>query len=195
MSKITALNDEQRRLAGVNTDIVRWVIYDYIKANENIYGLSSEDLFQEGCICLCNAAATYDGERAKFRTYARVVVKNGLLTYCKKMNLKHKAANVDELPWDSGDNGNDDAEYAANDENEMLLSEVAVFGLLESVKPEYNGIVLLGIEALELKVKGFTGAEIAEMYGVEQNHVGAWITRAKRKLLQNERFVTGLKAL
>ena len=53
----------------------------------------------------------------------------------------------------------------------------------------------MGIEALELKVKGFSGAEIAELWGVEQNHVGAWISRAKSKLLKNEQFTLELQAL
>ena len=79
--------------------------------------------------------------------------------------------------------------------HEAVLSDEVVFKLLESVKPEYSGITLLGIEALELKVKGYTGAEIARMWGVEQNLLGAWISRAKSKLLQNERFMAELKAM
>ena len=194
VNEITALNDAQRNLVAEHIDVVRWEIYEHIKINENIQGLGYDDLFQEGCICLCKAAVKYDGERARFRTYAQVVVRNGLLTHCTKISGRNiSAVNIDELTPDSG--SDDINGLSAEDEYEAVLSDAAVFGLLASVKPEYSGITLLGIEALELKVKGYTGAEIARMWGVEQNHIGAWISRAKQKLIQNERFMTELKTI
>lgn len=49
------------------------------------------DLFQEGCLCLCKAAATYKNDgRAQFSTYAKTVVKNGLLSYCRMISNKRK---------------------------------------------------------------------------------------------------------
>ena len=40
----------------------------------------------------------------------------------------------------------------------------------------------LGVEALELKIAGYSGTDIAKLYGVQPNHVGAWISRAAQKL-------------
>lgn len=80
MGRIKSLNDAQRNLIAEHIGIVKWTIFGHIKVNENAYGLSYDDLLQEGCLCLCDAAATYDGGRAKFATYAQVVVRNGLLT-------------------------------------------------------------------------------------------------------------------
>ena len=195
MNRIETLNDAQRQLATGHTGVVKWAIYEHINVNENICGFSYDDLFQEGCLYLCGAAATYDGERARFITYAQVVVRNGLLTYCKKILGRQKNfISVGELPPDADDDGNDAAAYAAKDAYEKLLADAAVFELLESVKSEYYGIARLGIEALELKVKGYTGADIARLWGVEQNHVGAWISRAKEKLRKNERFMAELKS-
>lgn len=194
MSGTVILNDAQRRLVAENTNVVKWAIYEHIKVNENIFGLGYDDLYQEGCVCLCKAAATFDGAKAKFVTYAQVVVKNGLLTYCVKMSVKNKLhVSVDDIPDESDDyggseNGTDTDDYSA------MLSEEFIYGLLASLKTEYSGTVRLGIEALELKVKGYTGAEIARMWGVGQNHVGAWISKAKKKLIQNERFMSELKA-
>lgn len=196
VSKIEALNDVQRKLVSDHIHIVEWAIYDYIEVNENLYGFGYDDLFQEGCICLCKAAATYDSESAQFITYAQVVVRNGLLTYCKKMcKIQKPLINLSDVPLDPEDG--DGETYADHFPDEdvfaTLVSCIDILGLLESVKPEYNGIARLGIEALELKVKGYSGAEIARLWGVEQNHVGAWISRAKKKLRNNERFVMGLK--
>jgi RNA polymerase sigma factor (sigma-70 family) len=193
---MTALNDAQKDLVSAHTDIVKWAIYGHIKVNENVHGLGYDDLFQEGCLWLCKAATTYDSGTAQFNTYAQVVVRNGLLTYCKKMSgIQKKTINMGETPADICDGLNDADSDTAGSAYDALLSDAAAFGLIESVKPEYSGIARLGIEALELKMKGYTGAEIAQLWGVEQNHVGAWISRAKSKLRENERFMTELKAV
>ena len=62
------------------------MICDYIHVNPTICGLEYSDLFQEGCVWLCKAVATYEDDgRAQFATYAKTVVKNGLLSYCRKI--------------------------------------------------------------------------------------------------------------
>ncbi len=70
-----------------------------------------------------------------------------------------------------------------------LISEIDTLCLLNSMKKQYSGTVKLGIEAIELKVKGYTGKEIAEMYGVKPNLVGAWISRASNRLKDNYAFM------
>lgn len=193
MKTLSALSSAQKALASDNIDIVKWAIYRHIKVNESIVGLGYDDLFQEGCLCLCNAAATYDGAKAKFITYAQVVVKNGLLTYCKKMSNKYRESiNIEDLPVDSEGMLNSSSVSNVHDK---IHSDDAVFNLLNSMKSQYSGVTRMGIEALELKVKGYSGAEIAELWGVEQNHVGAWISRAKDKLRKNEQFTLELQAL
>jgi len=192
MNGIENLNNEQKKLVENNLDIVKWAIYSHITVKESVYGFGYDDLFQEGCLCLCRAAATYNGGLAQFETYAQVVVKNGLLTYCKKMWNKHKNTdNISDISPGSGEDMNDmaTATQTGEDEYDAVISDAVIFELLESVKREYNGIALLGIEALELKIKGYTGAEIAKLWGVKQNSIDAGITRATKKLRQNERFM------
>lgn len=58
-----------------------------------------------------------------------------------------------------------------------------------SVVRHATGTARLGIEAIEWKVKGLSGAEIAKMYGVKPNLVGAWISRAAGRLKQNRDFM------
>jgi RNA polymerase sigma factor (sigma-70 family) len=194
MNPIIALSDVQRNLVAEHTDIVKWAIYRYIKVNQNACGLSYDDLFQEGCLCLCHAAATYDGERAQFVTFAQVVVRNRLYDYCKKISGKNKnSISLEDKMTDEDGNLTDPRGFSI-DPYETLVADTAVFNLMESVKAEYDGVTRLGIEALELKAKGYTGADIALLWGVEQNHVGAWISRAKKKLRENERFVKELRS-
>ena len=83
---MNSLTKAQQELVSQNLPVVHWVICDYIHVNPTICGLEYSDLFQEGCLWLCKAAATYkDDGRAQFSTYAKTVVKNGLLSYCRKV--------------------------------------------------------------------------------------------------------------
>jgi len=54
--------------------------------------------------------------------------------------------------------------------------------LLDEAKMAYKGAVLKGIEAIELQLKGYSGAEIARMYGVKNNNVTSWISKARAAL-------------
>ena len=195
MKTIAVLTIEQRKLVEQNTDIVKWVIIKHIIVNETVFGFSYDDLFQEGCLWLCKAASTYDGDKAKYITYAQVVVRNGLLSYCRKMcGIQKKMISTNDAPTDPSDSNS--ATFLENVPDSFDMdTHVAsndVIRMLESVTQEYSGVARLGIEALTLKVRGYTGAEIAQMYGVKQNHVGAWMSRAIQKLRQNESFMAEL---
>lgn len=195
MKPIQALNEEQRALAERHLYVVRSVIKTHIEVNETIYGFGYDDLYQEGAVCLCRAAATYRSGPASFETYARRVVRNGLISYCRQMCRKQKR----QLHLQSVLNPDDDEggcthrDFQAGDDLlEQALSRISALTVLESVKGEYRGVALLGIEALALKIKGFSGGEIALLYGVQPNVVGAWISRAAEKLRSNQRFMARL---
>ena len=79
------LTKDQQTLVEKNLSIVHWVIVNNIHVNPGICGLEYGDLFQEGCLWLCKAAFTYHAGQAQFSTYAKKVVKNGLLSYCRKI--------------------------------------------------------------------------------------------------------------
>ena len=77
----------------------------------------------------------------------------------------------------------------AEDHTEDFISDMDTLQLLHTLKAQYSGTVKFGIEAIEWKVKGLTGKEIADMYGVKPNLVGAWISRAASRLKQNPVFL------
>lgn len=189
MKKMTALNNAQRLLVENNLSIVRWAIQKHIAVHEHIYGFGYDDLYQEGCIWLCKAALTFDvAKGVKFETYAQTVVRNGLLTYCRLMYGKQKHI----VPFQEAPDENwafTPDRVSDEDWLDAFISEIDTLSLLASVKSQYRGTTRLGIEAIELKVKGFNGAEIAKMYGVKPTLVGAWIHRAVQKLRQNKMFM------
>lgn len=166
--------------------VIHWAIHHFIRVNESIFGFEYADLYGEGCIWLCKAAITYDSSRGDFAAYAQTVVKNGLLSYsrimCKKQNRQRLLLNPD-CP-DGGESYID--LLASEDHWEETISAVDTDSFFLLVKPRYDGITLRGIEAMELKTKGYSGKEIAALYGVGQNHVGAWIARAALKLRSDE---------
>ena len=190
------LNEDQRRLIeGCVKDgqllIVHRAIREHIVVNETIFGFGYDDLYQEGCLWLCKAAATFQADKgAKFESYAFKVIVNWLRTYCRLMCSKQKRqCTLPLFKEDEDDTLSLDQFPIKENRTEELISEIDMLGLLQSMKETYTGTVKLGIEAIEWKVKGFTGKEIADLYGVKPNLVGAWISRAAKRLKENPEFM------
>ena len=135
-------------------------------------------------MALCKAAATYDGVSAQFGTYATTVIRNHLLNHCKSVNASQR--NLPALSLDAGGSEDDRPppcpEPSVPDEVDELLGRLDVADFLADCKRRYSGVARLGVEALELKIAGYSGTDIAKLYGVQPNHVGAWISRAAQKL-------------
>lgn len=193
MKKDIRLTPAQRVLVETHLSVVRWVIFHHITVNETIYGFSYEDLFQEGCVWLCRAAASYDPALTEFSTFSRTVVRNGLLDYCRRMCRKQKRQCAIEV-GERGELLADGRRLAEqSDDFDARVSHLEVASLLEQMKKQYQGVALLGIEALELKIKGLSITDIAGLYGVKPSHVGAWISRATEKLRENKNFLSALE--
>lgn len=190
---MTSLTKQQQELVAQNLPVVHWVICDYIHVNPTICGMEYSDLFQEGCVWLCKAAATYEDDgRAQFATYAKTVVKNGLLSYCRticnrgKMFSRLIIGEHGELAADG------EALEPQSDAFDAQVSLMETLSLLEASKQDYDGVARLGIEALALKLQGMRVTDIAELYQVPPSHVGAWISRSAAKLRSDPRFLASL---
>lgn len=185
MKRMIPLNEKQRHMTEDSIPLVKRVIYKYITVNETIFGLDYDDLFQEGCLWLCKAARTFNEEKdAKFETYAEKVIANGLRTYCRLTYNKQKRV---FCLSDYEDYDFDFLTDSAPMDNRLI--EQDVLQLLYRLKSEYSGVAKRGIEAIEWKYKGFSGTDIARMYNVKPNVVGAWISRAMQKLKKNSMFM------
>ena len=98
MKCVKRLTADQQRLAEENLTIVERVLRFDINANPCVAGLGYEDLYQEGCVWLCNAALTFDPARGSFASYARQVVQNGLVGYCRSlMGKQSRMVSLDEM--------------------------------------------------------------------------------------------------
>ena len=75
------LTAEQQLLVENSLEFVHWTIARLVpKSNCH---MEYDDLFQEGCVALCHAAASYHGGTS-FKTYAITVIRNHLIDCCRK---------------------------------------------------------------------------------------------------------------
>ena len=178
------LTPEQQSSVQSNMYLVDAVIRTRIQTNESIVGLGYEDIRQEGCILLCTAVQTYNPEIAKLSTYATKVIYNGLISHCRKINKQEShisTVSLTDCP---------DRIHAAQDEQfSNRLAELELNSLLNAYAKEYCGVTRLGIEALLMRSKGMGVTDIARLYKVPPKYIGAWISRAKKQLKNNTRFL------
>lgn len=69
--------------------IVDWAIRKHIFINESVQGLGWNDLYQSGCVALCEAALEFDGS-CQFETFAQIFVRNRLIDSCRKIKTYRK---------------------------------------------------------------------------------------------------------
>lgn len=175
------LTELQQRLVETHLALIRQTIFRHIKCNESICGLTYDDLYQEGACALCHAAVTYEAKERSvpFSAYARPVIRNHLMDHCRRVQreplptVSMDAAEDEALAplWSKGDCG------GTEDWDERLLVE----RVLEHGKRTYSGVAKLGMEALELKARGYSVTDIARLYQTRPNLVGAWMSRAAEK--------------
>lgn len=81
------LTAEQQFLVENSLEFVHWTIAHLISRMDD--RMEYDDLFQEGCVALCHAAASYHGGTS-FKTYAITVIRNHLIDCCRKQTSWRK---------------------------------------------------------------------------------------------------------
>ena len=186
MKCVKRLTTAQRRLVEKNLTIVERVLRFDINANPCVAGLGYEDLYQEGCVWLCNAALTFDPARGSFASYARRVVQNGLIGYCRNvLGQYRRTVSLGDL---------EPAVLAALKTQNAVPSHTKCETplLLVAAESQYSGVTRKGVHALALQVSGIPLTAVAVRMSVPPNYVSAWISRAIRKLRNNESFLSSL---
>ena len=186
------LTKDQQTLVEKNLSIVHWVIVNNIHVNPGICGLEYGDLFQEGCLCSARPLLPTMPDRRSFQPTPKKVVKNGLLSYCRK--ICSQGRHISRLIiGEQGELAADGEQVDQPDDHfDSHLSRLETLDLLEASKQNYQGVARLGIEALALKVQGMRITDIAALYQVPPSHVGAWISRSLEKLRNDPDFLTCL---
>ena len=186
MKCVKRLTVAQQRLVEENLTVVEHVLRFEVRANPCIVGLGYEDLYQEGCVWLCNAALTFDPARGSFASYARRVVQNGLVGYCRNVLSKHQRT---VLLGDLEPAVLTTLE-AQNAVSSHTKCETSL--LLAATESQCGGVTRKGVHALALQVSGMPLTAVATRMSATPNHVSAWISRAVHKLRNNESFLSSL---
>ena len=182
---MAAMSIQERELVEKHLYLVRGTVLGTVSVNETVQGLGYEDLYQIGCEALCHAAQKYreDGGAA-FPTFAGIVIKNRLISHCRKITKVQKPLEYMDAPQAAGS----ELTFAETfpDQNYHALSDADTFFFLSETGKRCSGTTRKGIEALALKCRGHTGVEIAARYGAPPNHVAAWISKATRMLREEK---------
>nr|WP_325239456.1 sigma factor [uncultured Oscillibacter sp.] len=149
------LTPAQQTLVEQNMKLNKRTISSSIGTNEGVCGLGFNDLYQEGAIALCRAAAAYDGVSAKFTAYASTLIRNHLLDCCRAANARQK--HLCSVPVgsaiDDDENLSSFLESTPDYQTARQMDQIEMASLLAYYKKEYSGVTRLGIEALELKAR------------------------------------------
>ena len=181
------LTPAQQSVVQSNMYLVDAVIRTRIQTNESVVGLGYEDIRQEGCILLCAAVQTYNPKIAMLSTYATKVIYNGLISHCRRINKQESHISTVSLTENP-----DRLDLKQDEQFQNRIAQMELDSLLSVYAEEYTGVTRLGIEALLMKSNGMGVTEIARLYQVPPSHIGAWISRAKRKLKSNKQFLNDI---
>ena len=165
------MTPEQQKIVEANMGLVGKVIKEKVRRLGQPDTPSYEDLFQAGCIGLCEAAITDKG--GCFSTYAYRLIWNEI---CDEL-IRNTKLVLNEQSTDTVD----------------VLSEAAsahpdpltIFDLRHTIgqaKAKAQGGTARGIQCLELTVQGYTSKEIGAIVGADPGTVRMWMTRARKYL-------------
>lgn len=148
-----------------------------------------EDYYSVGCEAICNAAIRYSSQFGEFGAFASRVIYNAIIDYSRQM--EYRSSKSVDLTSDDGDSLLDLFASYDGGYDDYLVDTMAMQALMES-KGRYTGIARLGIEVMELKMRGYKSSEIADKYGTTCNNINAWISRARQKLRNDPIFLASL---
>lgn len=189
------LSKNDRKLIEDNMHTVEITVKRIMKK----FGISKneyEDYCQIGYLVLCSKVHRYDGS-TKFSTFADKVLTNAFIDkYRFEKNRNKELLSLDDVcSEDSDGNGVSLAEFLvadANVENEVLskITNDVIRKYIAFAKTKCSAkTTVRGFEALELKLEGYSGEEIANMFDVPSNSLRSWMSRAKKALLNEKEFV------
>ena len=156
---------------------------EYLK-EYNIIGVELADLYQEGLIGLLQAINSFDKEKENtFYTYANACIKSSLLTAIRKtFRMKNRILNnsfpLDKLIEETNYNYYEIFKDYRNDPDVLISKEEEENELLESIKSKLSNNEKT---IFELKLKGLSNGEIANLIDKDKKYVENTMFRINRK--------------
>lgn len=146
------MTDYQNELVMEHLDLVNWVIRTRISV-PNRPLLTYDDFYAIGCEAICRAALKYQADSGEFAPFACRYIYNAIIDHCRAMNYRLQRS-VDagfeegEVLFDLLAHTTVDFEAEVTDDSAMAA--------LRACKEKYQGVARKGVEAIELKLQGYT---------------------------------------
>lgn len=173
------------KLVEDNLGLVHHFIKKYVRLSGDMGAYSYEDLYQVGCIGLWKAAQSYAPGRAKFSTYAYLLIRNEIYNELLRQNKFSREISLPDV-YDSGE-----LLHIAEKELDPAdnLTVINLPEILQKAKEATSDTTRKGIIALEMMLKGMKCREIAAQMQVPVNHVTAWIAKARKYLRKDKKIM------
>ena len=185
------MTDAERKLIEENMSVVQYFVKGLMKKYQIPYD-KYDDYCQEGYEILCKKVNRYN-QTTKFQTFAKTVLHHAFVDryrkecahYINVISLEQSVADDDEGQEASC------AEFVGADidiEREVLteMTQKLIRDYISEAKEKYHAdTTVKGFEALELKMQGYSGSEIAQMFQIPSNSLRAWMSRARAILLKD----------
>ena len=170
-------------LIGKYKNCILTTLKDYLK-EYNIIGLEVADLYQEGLIGLIHAINTFDSNKdVSFYTYANACIKSTIVsamrqTFRMKNRILNNSYSLDKLIEDTNSNFYELFKDEHNDPNKVLLNEEENKELIDKIESKLSNNEKT---IFELKLKGLSNGEIAELIDKSRKYVENALFRINRK--------------
>lgn len=195
------MTEYEKKLIEDNMNAVAMTTWQFLKQH-NISRSEFDDYCQNGYLILCNKVHKYDGS-TKFSTFIDVVLRNAFIDmYRTDKNRRLDVVSLNE--YLSEEKTFNDAQLAAilegdnTTENEVLekvTNEIMKKCIKRAKSKCTSKTTVRGFEALELRIEGYSGAQISEMMKTPSNSIRVGINRAKKILLDDKEFVDVLQTV
>lgn len=187
------MSEKDKRLIEENLDKLEVTIKSLAK-KFNVSACDFDDYRQTAYLTLCGRAYKYDG-RTKFITFANTVITNAMIDkYRREKSRNVEMISLNDARFECEDETNLlDFLASENDTENEVLAKVTndmVKKYIRNAKDKCTATTTVrGFEALELKLEGYSGEEIASMFNVPSNSLRSWMSKAKKLLLCENDFV------
>lgn len=137
-------------------------------------GYEKEDIYQETVVAFLHALHAYEkNEKAGFRTFASVCIKNHIFSLLRSGQRPKNSAMIDYVPIE-------DVDIASKNEPEAdWIEKEAFLGIKKRI---FEILSKFELEVLQLYLGGFSYKAIGEKLGKSEKSVGNALSRVRKKL-------------